>query len=75
MNDEAQDALRAAVREADERLLGPVVVPSYDELLSGLPEIAAGRARSVPRPSFRASWRPAAGWWRRRGSCPGPSAR
>jgi hypothetical protein len=61
VNDEAQDALRAAVREADERLLGPVVVPSYDELLGGLPEIAAGRARSAPRPSFRASLRLAAG--------------
>ncbi|MBX6385945.1 MAG: hypothetical protein IRZ07_23720 [Microbispora sp.] len=60
--DRDRDALAAAVRAADEELLGPVVVPAYDDLLGRLPEIAGHRRKAtMPGPSLRASWRLAAG--------------
>lgn len=65
---EAWDALAAAVRQADGEQVGPMVVPLFDDLLGGRPEIAGHRQRvpaaaTVPAagPSLRASWRLAAG--------------
>ncbi|ETK34051.1 hypothetical protein [Microbispora sp. ATCC PTA-5024] len=57
IDDEDQDALTAAVREADEELIGPLTVPAYDELLGRLPDIAGHRKAPVTGPTLRASWR------------------
>lgn len=53
---DGMEALAAAVRQADDERVGPVMVPSFDTLLGRRPELAGRRTR-VAGPSLRRSWR------------------